>query len=91
MCPSAFASRRPETPAFFQLRASVPAIRQLVHSMVLSLINPDMGQSRLPEAERDGGFERDVDDSATDERPSANDSDDHAAPVIEIDDPNLRS
>jgi len=54
---------------------------------MLNRINTHMGDARLPEAERLGGFERNVDDSATDERPAANDRHDRGAAIIEVDDP----
>ena len=59
--------------------------------MMLNLVNPHTGDARLSEAECYGGLRRYIDDSATDERPSTNDPDDHAAAVIEIDDTDLRS
>ena len=60
-------------------------------SVMLNLFNPHMGDARLPEAERHGGLGRNVNDSAADKRPAANDCDDRAAAVIEVDDPHLRS
>jgi hypothetical protein len=59
-------------------------------STPLNLINPHVGDARLPESERYGGLRRNVDHSATDERPSANDRDHHAPTVGEVDDSNLR-
>src|SRR5271167_2321118 len=58
--------------------------------ITLNLINPHVGDARLPESERYGGLRRNVDHSATDERPSANDRDHHAPTVVEVDDSNLR-
>ena len=56
----------------------------------LNLINAHVGDARLPESKRYGGLRRNVDHSATDERPSANDRDHHAPTVGEVDDSNLR-
>ena len=58
---------------------------------MLILINPHMRNARLPKAERDGGFGRNVDDAATDKRTSPNDRDDHATAVTEVEDPHPRS
>src|SRR5271166_3322067 len=58
--------------------------------VTLNLINPHVGDAGLPESERYGGLRRNVNRSATDERPPANDRDDHAAAVIEVDDADLR-
>jgi hypothetical protein len=58
--------------------------------ITLNLINPHVGDARLPESKRYGGLRRNVDHSATDERPSANDCDHHATAVVEVDDSNLR-
>jgi hypothetical protein len=58
---------------------------------ILILINPHMRNARLPKAERYGGLSRKVDDSTTDKRTSANDRDDHAPAVIEVEDPHPRS
>ena len=58
---------------------------------ILILINPHMCQTRLPKAELVSGFHRNVDDSATDKRTSANDRDNHATAVIEVEDPHPRS
>ena len=58
--------------------------------VTLDLINPQVGDARLPESERYGGLRRNVDHSATDERPPANDRDDDATAVVEVDDSNLR-
>jgi hypothetical protein len=58
--------------------------------ITLNLINPHVGDARLPESKRYGGLRRNVDHSATDERPSANDRDHHAPTVGEVDDSNLR-
>ena len=57
----------------------------------LNLINAHVGDARLPESKRYGGLRRNVDHSATDERPSANDRDHHAPTVGEVDDSNLRA
>ena len=59
--------------------------------ITLNLINPHVGDARLPESKRYGGLRRNVDHSATDERPSANDRDHHAPTVGEVDDSNLRA
>jgi hypothetical protein len=58
---------------------------------MLILINLHMRNARSPKAERDGGFRRNVDDSATDKRTSPNDRDDHATAVTEVEDPHPRS
>src|SRR6516164_4411569 len=44
-----------------------------VRRHMLDLLNPHMCQTRLPKAELVSGFHRNVDDSATDKRTSAND------------------
>ena len=46
-----------------------------------------MGEARLAEAERLGGLGRNVDNTTTDERPSANDRHDRGAAIVEVDDP----
>ena len=56
----------------------------------LNRLDPHPSDARSPEAERVGGLERNVDDPATDERAAANDRDDRAQAVIEVDDSNLR-
>ncbi len=56
----------------------------------LNLINAHVGDTRLPESERYGGLRRNVDHSATDERPPANDRDHYAAAIIEVDDADMR-
>jgi hypothetical protein len=58
--------------------------------ITLNLINPHVGDARLPESERHGGLRRNVDHSATDERSPANDRDHHATAVVEVDDADLR-
>jgi hypothetical protein len=58
---------------------------------MLNLINPHMCNARLPKAERCGGLSRNVDDSTSDKRASANDRNDHATAVIEVEDPHPRS
>ena len=58
--------------------------------ITLNLINPHVGDARLPESERHGGLRRNVDHSATDERSPANDRDHHATAVVEVDYADLR-
>jgi hypothetical protein len=58
--------------------------------ITLNLINPHVGDARLPESERHGGLRRNVDHSATDERSPTNDRDHHAMAVVEVDDADLR-
>jgi hypothetical protein len=58
--------------------------------ITLNLINPHVGDARLPESERCGGLRRDVYHSAMNERSPAKDRDHHATAIIEVDDADLR-
>ena len=58
--------------------------------VTLNLINPHVGDARLPESKRYAGLRRNVDHSATDERSPANDRDHHVMAIIEVDDADLR-
>ena len=67
--------------------------RQCYHrtgSSLLNLINPHVGDARLSESKRHRGLRRNVDHSATDARAPANDRDDDAKAVVEVDDTDLR-
>jgi hypothetical protein len=93
------ATRRPGESFDYEFAAEPPLLhrerldggQQLgLSPITLNLINPHVGDARLPESKRYGGLRRNVDHSATDERPSANDRDHHAPTVGEVDDSNLR-
>lgn len=53
-------------------------------------LDPYVSDALSPEAERVRGLQRNVDDPATDEGSAANDRDDRAASVVEVEDPDLR-
>jgi hypothetical protein len=93
------AMRRPGESFDYEFAAEPPLLHQErldggqqlgLSPITLNLINPHVGDARLPESKRYGGLRRNVDHSATDERPSANDRDHHAPTVGEVDDSNLR-
>ena len=50
-----------------------------------------MGEASFSEPERVGGGDRNIDDAAAKERPSAGDYDDHGEAIVEIDHTHLRS
>jgi len=77
--------------AVFRVRLTCIVLGQLdggqyldLSPVTLNLINPHVGDARLPESERYGGLRRNVDHSTTDERCSANDRHDELRPLSRL-------